>query len=150
MTTEKGPSRYVWLLPVILALVLIAFGLMCLSAPIDLLDYGLQMSASSVTLESLDQGAIGTVNFITSSMCLGGIWLGILGLFCAWGLKRKESFAWKLGLLWSLLVIADGAFRAVTELFVLGWSTVSPCVYPYILGGLILIVCLLAVRKKFS
>jgi len=150
MTKEKGLTRYVWLITVVLALVLIGFGLMCMPDPINLMDYGLQMSGSSVTMESLDEEAVGTFSFITRSMCMGGIWLGIIGLFCAWGLKRKESFAWKLNVVWGVLVTADGIFRAVDELFVIGWSTVSPCVYPYIIGGVIVIGCLLAVRKEFS
>jgi hypothetical protein len=150
MVREKGLTKYIWIIVVVLALFIMGFCLMCVTWPIDLVDYGLEMSGSLMNVESLDKGAVGTFSFITRSMCMGGIWLGIIGLFCAWGLKKKENFAWNLGILWGILVLADGVFRAVSELFIMRWSTPTVCVYPYVIGSLIVIGCLLVVKEEFS
>jgi hypothetical protein len=150
MTEEKGLTIYVWPIIAILALVLIGMALIWMSMSTDLVDYLLEMSGSSVTVESLDEEAVAAFSFIWRGVCMNGIWLGIFGLFCAWGIKRKESFAWKLGVLWGVLLIAYGIIIAVNELFVLGWSTVCPGVLVNLIVGVIALGCLFAVRKEFS
>jgi uncharacterized membrane protein len=138
---------------VILALVLTVMGLMGMSMSRDRVDYWLEMSGSSSTVENLDEGAVAAFSFIFGGgwMLSGWVYLGIFGLFCAWGVKRKESFAWKLGVLWSVLLTAYGIILAVNELFILGWpSTVCPGVPLFLIVGVIASGCLLAVRKEFS
>ena len=152
MTEEKGRGRYVWPVIVILALFLMGMGLMGMSMSTDRAGYWLEMSGSSLTVESLDDGAVAALSFIFGGgwMLSGWIYLGIFGLFCAWGVKRKESFAWKLGVLWGVLLTAYGIILVVEELFVLGWSTVCPGVPVFLIVGVVALGSLLAVRKEFS
>ena len=153
MTEEKGFGRYVWPIIVILALVLTGMGLMGMSMSTDRVNYWLEMSGSSSTVETLDEGAVAAFSFIFGGgwMLSGWVYLGIFGLFCAWGVKKKESFAWKLGVLWGVLLTAYGIILAVNELFILGWpSTVCPGVPLFLIVGVIALGCLLAVRKEFS
>ena len=150
MVEEKGLTRYVWPIIVILALVLIGMALIWMSMSTDIVDYLWEMSGSSVTMESLDEEAAATLSFIWGGLCMNGVWFGIFGLFCAWGVKRKESFAWKLGVLWGVLLIANGIIIAVNELFVLGWSTVCSSVPLNLIVGAIALGSLFAVRKEFT
>lgn len=152
MTEGKGLGRYVWLVIVILALFLMVSGLLGVSMSIGRVDYWLEMSGSLSTVESLDEGAVAAFSFIFGGgwMLSGWVYLGIFGLFCAWGVKRKESFAWKLGVLWSVLLIAYAIILAMSELFVLGWSTVCAGVPIFLIVGVPALGCLLAVRKEFS
>lgn len=150
MAEEKGLGRYVWAVIVVLALFLMVMGLMSMST--DRVGYWLEMSGSSLTVESLDEGAVAALSFVFGGgwMLSGWVYLGIFGLFCAWGVKRKESFAWKLGVLWGVLLIAYGIILVVEELFVLGWFTVCPGVPVFLIVGVVALGCLLAVRKEFS
>lgn len=152
MTEEKGLGRYVWPIIVILALILMVSGLIGVFVSTNRVDYWLEMSGSSSTVESLDEGAVAAFSFIFGGgwMLSGWVYLGIFGVFCAWGVKRKESFAWKLSVLWSVLLIAYAIILAMSELFVLGWSTVCAGVPIFLIVGVPALGCLLAVRKEFS
>jgi hypothetical protein len=150
MVDGKGLTRYVWPIIVILALFLIGRSLILMSMPTDIVDYIFEMSGSSVTVESLDEEAVAVLSFIWGGVSMNEVWLGIFGLFSAWGVKRKESFAWKLGVLWGLLLIAYGIIIAMNELFVLGWSTVCSQSLQNLIVGVIALGSLFAVRKEFS
>lgn len=150
MTEGKGLTRYVWLIIVVLAAVLMGMAFFGMSMSTDMLDHLLEMSGSSLTMESLDEEAVAAFSFIWGGLEWHGIAFGIFGLFCAWGVKRKESFAWKLGVLWGGLLIVYGIIVAVNELFVLRWSTVCSSVPLNLIVGAITLGCLFAVRKKFS
>lgn len=78
------------------------------------------------------------------------ILFGILGLFCAWGLKKRASFAWKLGVFWSVMLVASGIIIAVNEIVVSGWITVCLLPVEFIGVGGIALVYLLAVKKEFN
>ena len=152
MSEEKGFGRYVWIVIVVLALFLMGMGLMGVSMSTGRVGYWLEMSGSSLTVESLDEGAVAALSFMFGGgwMLSGWVYLGVFGLFCAWGVKRKEGFAWRLGVLWGVLLIAYGIILVVQELFVLGWSTVCPGVPVFLIVGVVGLGCLLVVRKGFS
>ena len=107
-------------------------------------------TGSSVTWESLDEGAVATLRFIIAKPIWDEIWFGIFGLFCAWGIKRKVSFAWKFGVLWGVMLILIGIINAVYELFILGWSETCLQAPEFIIVGVIALGCLLSVKKEFT
>jgi hypothetical protein len=152
MSEEKGLGRYVWAVMVVLALFLMVVGLMAMFVSADRVGYWLEMSGSSLTVEGLDEGAVTALSFVFGGgwMLSGWVYLGVFGLFCAWGVKRKEGFAWRLGVLWGVLLTAYGIILVVEELFVLGWSSVCPGVPVFLIVGVVGLGCLLAVRKEFS
>jgi len=154
MTEEKGLRRYIWLIIVIFALVLIIESLIFMSMSYMhntyAADYLLKMSGSSQTSGSLEGEAAATFSFMIRWAFMNNVLFGIFGLFLAWGIKRKESFAWKLSVLWGALLIAFGIIIAVNELFILGWSTVCPDVLLYLIAGVVALGSLFAVRKEFS
>jgi uncharacterized membrane protein len=149
LTEEKGLARYIWVVILILAVVLLGMASILIAMPTHILDYILEMSGSSLTMGSLDKEAIAAFSFVWRGLSMSGVWFGIFGLFCAWGIKRKESFAWKLGVLWGVLLIVAGITTAVNELLVLRWSTVCQNVTLNVIVGAIALGCLFAVRKKF-
>ena len=150
MSEEKGLTRYVWVVILILAVVLIGMASIWIAMSTHILDYLLEMSGSSLTMGSLEEEAVAAFSFIWRGLSMSTLWFGIFGLFCAWGIKRKESFAWKLGVLWGALLIVNGIVIAVNELLILRWSTVCPGVPLNVIVGAIALGCLFAVRKKFA
>ena len=150
MSDEKGITRFVWPVIAILALVLIVMTLFGLSMIEYIMNISLELSGSSVTVESSDKGVVSFIRILLAGSLWHGIWFGIFGLFCAWGIRRKERFAWKLGVLWSVMLIAHGIIIAVNELFVARWPTTCTQVPEFIIVGVIALVCLLVIRKEFA
>ena len=146
---EKGLTRYVWPTIVILSLLVIGFSLLFMSMPGLIFDTTMERTGSTITWASLDEDAAAGLRFIITKPDRYEIWFGIIGLLCAWGIKRKESFAWKLGILWSVMLIVSGIILAVYELFILGWSTVCLQTPEFIIIGGIALACLLIVKKEF-
>ena len=150
MNSEKEATRYVWPVIAILALVLIVFGSGELSMTEFVANYLLEMYHSPSTMKSLDEGTVASFNQFIRSTAIYTIWFGIIGLFCAWGLKRKENFAWKLGVLWSVLVIATGVLIAGQQIFIANWSTICPTAIVHLTVGSIALVAILAIKKEFT
>ena len=79
-----------------------------------------------------------------------GIWMGIFGLFIAYGLKKKLKYAWILGMIWGIMMITNAAIQGGYEVLILGWSNVCPQTFVFLILGLIALPSLLIVRKEFS
>ena len=146
---ERGRIRYVWPAIVILSLVVIGFSFLFMSVTELVFEATLERTGSSMTWESLDEDTAAALRFIITKPDRDEIWFGILGLFCAWGIKRKESFAWKLGVFWGVMLIVSGIILAAYELFILGWSTVCMQTPVFIIVGVIALGCLFIVKKEF-
>jgi len=149
MTSEKG-ARYVWPVIAILALIIVGWSLLFGIGGVDYAtNYELEMSGSQFTTETLEEGAVAALKLATSWIFILDIWFGAFGLLCAWGLKRREGFAWKLGILWGTLAIAHAIILATVQVFIAKWPT--PCAETLMFGiiGAIALSCLFAVRKKF-
>ena len=147
---EKGRIRYVWPSMVILSLIIIGFSVLFMSVTALVFDTTLERTGSSMTWKNLDQDTASALRFIITKPDRDEIWFGVLGLFCAWGIKRKESFAWKLGVFWGLMLIASGIILAAYELFILGWSTVCMQTPVFIIVGVIALGCLFIMKKEFN
>ena len=146
---EKGRTRYVWPTIVILSLLVIGFSILFMSMTELVFDTTMERTGSAMTWESLDEDAAAGLRFIITKPDRYEIWFGIIGLLCAWGIKRKESFAWKLGILWSVMLIVSGIVLAVYELLILGWSTICLQVPEFIIIGGIALACLIIVKGEF-
>ncbi|MGB7096453.1 MAG: hypothetical protein WBD62_17545, partial [Anaerolineales bacterium] len=75
---------------------------------------------------------------------------GILGLYCAWGLKKRVSFAWNLGMFWGVMMLVAGITLGLSELFIGNWPTVCIVTIVYSIIGVIALGCLLIVKKEFK
>ena len=147
---EKGHIRYVWPTIAILSLVVIGFSVLFMSVTELVLEATLERTGSSMTWESLDKDTAAALRFMITKPDRDEIWFGILGLFCAWGIKRRERFAWKLGVFWGIMLITSGIILAGYELFILGWSTVCMQVPIFIIVGVLALGSLFVVKKEFA
>ena len=146
---ENGRIKYVWPVLVILSLVIIVFSFFFMSVTGLIFDVTLERTGSYMTWERLDERTAAALRFIITKPDRYDIWFGIIGLFSAWGIKKKESFAWKLGVLWGVMLIVNGIILAVYELVILGWSTVCMQMPVFTTVGVIALGSLLIVKKEF-
>ena len=149
MTKEKGNN--VWWIMLILSCLLIAFTVFAISSGEKVLENGLkQFAGSSFDTGTLDEAAHGFLTMAMIKPLWEELWIGIIGIFIALGLKRKMKYAWILGIVWGAMMLVNGVVQGAYEMLILGWS--APCVQTYIfLGlGLIALVSLLVARKGFS
>jgi hypothetical protein len=147
---KKRPGRYLWRTILILALVIPFLSLFYMGMSQHHIDGMLEQSGSSLTWQSLDENTAAALYYIYNRTNLVEMLFGPLGVFCAWGLKRKESFAWKLGVFWGKMLIASGIMSGAWELLILRWP--QPCLLTFtrIGFGIIVLVCLLRVQKEYQ
>ena len=149
MNKERGKN--VWLIMLILSCLLLAFTIFAISAGNSVLENGLkQFADSSFDLRELDEAAHGFLTMAMIKPLWEELWIGILGIFFAFGLKRRVKYAWTLSIVWSVMMLTNGIVQGGYEMFVLNWS--SPCTQTYIFLalGIIALVSLIAARKRFS
>jgi len=150
MTKETGFNKYVWLIMMILSLLLIVFTIFAMSSGGDtILETGLKDYAGSpLEVGDLDEDAHGFLSMSMLKPLWEEMWIGILGVFCALGLKQKKKYAWILGIFWGIMLLINGAIQGGYELFILDWS--SPCAQTYIflVLGIIALASLLVAKKK--
>jgi hypothetical protein len=69
-------------------------------------------------------------------------------LFIAFGLKRKQKFAWTLGVFWGIMMICNAVIQGGYELLVLGWTKVCLQTYVFLLLGIIALISLLVGKER--
>ena len=147
---EKGLSKSIWIIVVILSLVGILVSVFFMVISDITFDVTMENTGSSLTWESLDEVDKVAIRFLVARPFWDEILFGIWGLFCAWGLKKRESFAWKCGVFWSLMLIASGIIISFNEIVVSGWAMVCMLPISLLVVGFIALVCLLRVKKGFA
>ena len=148
--TTKEKKNSIWITITILSLLVISVSSFFLNFSEMTFDVTMENSGSSLTLESLDEKAKGGAHFLADRPFIDEVWLGILGLFCAWGLKKRVSFAWNLGVFWSVMLIAIGIVMAINQVIVLGWGNPCLAAIDFLLVGGIALASLLRVKKEFA
>ena len=78
------------------------------------------------------------------------LWIGIIGIFCALGLKQRKRFAWILGMIWGVMMLTNGVIQGVYEVVILNWSSACPQTYIFLVFGVIALISLLLKRKEFT
>ena len=135
---------------VVLSIIFIIATLFILSQGPRVLPRGLELAGSTQVLEDIEKKALG---FMTMSMLKPlweEIWLGIFGLFFAFGLKQKMKYAWTLSLIWSVMLIVNAAIQGGYEVIILKWSNACVQTYIFLIIGVIALVSLLITRKQYS
>ena len=112
MHKEKKLTKNIWILIMIFSLLLTIMPL------IKITELALTGSGSSFIPQNLDEDAFASFKLIMIFWLMYLIISGFLGLFCSWGLKKKELFAWKLGVFWSVLLIIYGIIASVIEILI--------------------------------
>jgi hypothetical protein len=109
----------------------------------------LNLAGSPLAVEELDEAAQGYLNMAMLKPLWEEIWIGILGIYCALGLRHRKKYAWTLGLFWGIMLITNAAIQGVYELVILNWSNACLQTYLFLLLGTVAVVSLLASRRGF-
>jgi uncharacterized membrane protein len=113
-------------------------------------DISMEYPGSSLRWEALDESSKAGMRFLVLRPFWDEIIFGILGLFCAWGLKRRDRFAWNLGAVWGVILLAAGIALGLSEITIGRWPTVCVVTILYVTVGVIALIALFIVKKGFA
>ena len=147
---DKGSAKYIWLVFVFMSILILLSSVFFMIFPDITFDISMEYPGSSLRWEDLDQNSQIGMRFLILRPFWDEIIFGILGLFCAWELKKGESFAWKLGMLWGGMMLAAGIALGLSELFIGKWLSICLVTVLYCIIGVIALSCLLSVKKEFN
>ena len=147
---ENGLAKYTWLIIATMSMVVILVSVFFLAFPEITFDISMEYPGSSLTWEILDERSKVGMRFLIVRPFWDEILFGILGLFCAWGLKKRETFAWKLGVFWGVMMLVAGIAIGLSELLIGEWPTVCMVTIVYSIIGVIALSCLFIVKKDFD
>jgi hypothetical protein len=150
MKTEKASDHHIWKIMMALSIIFIIWTLFVMSRGNEILPTAFKLAGSSQLTENIEKSALEFMNMTMLKPLWEEIWIGIFGLFIAFGLKRKMKYAWTLGLFWGIMMITNAAIQGGYELFILGWSKVCLQTYLFLVLGVIALVSFLITRKQFS
>ena len=150
MIEEKGLGTHVWKMMMVLSVISILWTLFMMSRGDEILPTAFKLAGSSQLTEDIEKSALEFMNMTMLKPLWENIWIGIFGLCFAFGLKKKEKYAWTLSVLWAVMLITNAAIQGGYELLVLGWSNVCLQTIMFLLPGLIALASLLIVRRGFS
>lgn len=147
---NKEKKNNIWWVMLILSCLLLAFTIFAISNGDKVLENGLkQFARSSFDLAELDEAAHGFLSMSMIKPLWEELWIGILGIFFALGLKQRMKYAFKLSIVWSIMMLANGLVQGGYEMFILGWSRPCAQTYIFLILGIIALVSLLMARRGF-
>ena len=147
---ENGPAKYIWLVIATMSIIIIFIAVFFMAFPEITFDISMEYPGSSLTWESLDERSKVGMHFLIVRPFWDEILFGILGLYCAWGLKKRVSFAWNLGVFWGVMMLVAGIALGLSELYIGNWPTVCIVTIVYSIIGVITLSCLFIVKKEFN
>jgi hypothetical protein len=150
VTAERGFGAHVWKVITILSIFSIAWILFMMSRGDEILPTAFKLAGSSQLTEDIEKGALDFMNMTMLKPLWENLWIGIFGLYFAFGMKRKQRYAWTLGVLWAVMLITNAAIQGGYELIVLGWSKVCLQTLMFLVPGLIALATLLIARRDFA
>ena len=151
MTEERGFPKYVWVVMMVLSVLLLVVTLLLLllSGGTLIFEQGLEYAGSSLIVDDVEEAALGYINLSMLKPLWEEVWIGILGIYCALGLRQKKKHAWTLGLFWGIMLITNAAIQGIYELIILNWSQACMQTYLFLFLGVIALVSLLITRKGY-
>ena len=144
--TER--AKKIWWLIAILSILIFLDAAFFMAFPDITFNISTEYAGSSLTWESLDESSRVAMRFLIWRPFWDEILFGILGLFCAWALKKQVSFAWNLSVFWCLMMLGAGIALGLSELLIGKWHSVCMVTYLYSIIGVITVGSLLLVRKR--
>ncbi|UCH88927.1 MAG: hypothetical protein JSV49_11930 [Thermoplasmata archaeon] len=146
---KDNKSNKTWSIMLVLSLVFIGVTLFIMSNGSNILPTAFEIAGSEQATEDIEEKALNFINMSMLKPLWEGIWMGIFGILIALGLKKKEKFAWYMGMLWGFMMISNAAVQGGYEVLILGWSNVCPQTFLFLILGLIALPTLLINRKEF-
>jgi hypothetical protein len=150
MTVEKRVRNGVWVILLVLSILFLVWTLLVLILSRDsVLEESLVLAGSPLVTEELDEATLGFLRMAMLKPLWEEVWIGILGIYCAAGLRQGKRHAWTLGLFWGIMLITNAAIQGGYELLILEWP--YPCMqtFMFLLFGTIAVISLLVTRRRF-
>jgi hypothetical protein len=144
---EKKDGKYAWFLFTIMSILIILSSVFFMAYPEITFNISMEYPGSPLTWESLDEGTKAGMYFLILRPFWDEILFGVFGLFCAWGLKKRESYAWNISIFWSAMMLVAGITLGLSEIFVGKWTSICVVTYLYSFIGVIALVCLFVFKK---
>ena len=145
-----GLGNHAWKIMMALSIVFIVFSLFLLSQGDNILSRAFELAGSTQATADIEKSALDFLNMSMLKPLWEGIWMGAFGLLIALGLKEKKKYAWTLGMLWGIMMLGNAAIQGGYEMLILGWSSVCPQTYMFLLLGIVALASLSVTRKEFS
>jgi len=152
MIEEKRFSKFkenVWIMMLVLSMIFIAVTLFIMSQANNIFPTGLKLAGSSQKTKDIDNDALAFINMSMLKPLWEGIWMGIFGLFFAFGLKKKDIYACRLSIIWGIMMITNGVIQGGYEILILGWSFVCMQTIVFLILGVTALASLLIAKKEF-
>lgn len=145
-----GFDNHVWKIMMVLSIIFVIWSLFLMSQGDNIMPTGFELAGSTQATEDIEKSALDFLNMSMLKPLWEGMWMGIFGLVIALGLKGKNKYAWTLGMLWGIMMIGNAAIQGGYEVLILGWSSVCPQTYAFLLLGIVALTSLSVPRKGFS
>jgi len=148
---SKETRSNVWIIMLILSTIFLMWTLplLLLSGGQVILEEGLKYAGSSFDIESLDKAALGYINMSMLKPLWEEIWIGILGIYCALGLRGTKKSIWWLSLFWGIMLIINAIIQGGYEVVILNWSSACLQTYLFLVLGIIAAASLLITSKNY-
>lgn len=143
-------KKSIWILFMFMSVLILLSSAFFMVFPEITFDISMEYPGSALRWEDLDDASQIGMRFLIWRPFWDEIIFGLLGLFCAWGLKQRELFAWKLGVIWGVIMLAAGIALGLSELLVGKWTAICIVTGLYAGIGVIALGSLCLVRKKFA
>jgi hypothetical protein len=142
--------KSIWLVFTLMSILILLSSAFFMAFPEITFDISMEYPGSSLRWDDLDDASQTGMRFLILRPFWDEIIFGLLGLYCAWGLRKKEPFAWHLGIIWGVMMLLAGIALGLTELIIGKWTAI--CVVTGLYTGIAVIALgsLLLVRKEFS
>lgn len=150
MKEEIGLNKHVWKIMLVLSIIFIIWTLFVISRGTEILPTAFKLAGSPQLTENIEKSALEFMNMTMLKPLWEEIWIGIFGLFIAFGLKKKKKYAWTLGIFWGIMMITNAVIQGGYEILILGWSKVCLQTYLFLFPGIIVLFSLSIARKGFS
>ena len=147
---EQGRTKYIWLVFAFMSILILLSSVFFMAFPDITFDISMEYPGSSLRWVDLDENSQIGMRFLILRPFWDEIIFGFLGLYCARGLKKKVSFAWNLGVVWGVMMLAAGIALGLSELIIGKWLSVCVVTGLYCIIGVIALGYLFIVRKEFT
>ena len=151
MNTEKKPRSKVWIVMLILSILLliITIPMVTLSGGIDILENVLVYAGSNLDVESLDQATLGALEISMLKPLWEELWIGIIGIYCAFNLRKMKKHAWWLSFFWGIMMLTNATIQGLYEVVILRWSTACMQTYLFLFLGAVAVLSMVLSKKKY-
>lgn len=151
MKSRKPSKNYAWVIMLAVSILFLVWTipLLLLSGGQAILEQGLMLAGSPFAVGDLDEAALGFMNMSMLKPLWEEIWIGVLGIYVAIGLRQNKPHAWMLGLMWGIMLVANAAIQGTYEVVMLDWPNACLQTYLFLVIGAIAVGSLLIARKGF-